>query len=368
MPLVADYIQNLAPYPPGKPIDEVRRELAVDDPIKLASNENPLGPSPRAVEAIRGALDSLHLYPDGSAYYLKQALAQHLGVSPRAVSVGNGSNELIELLIKAFMSPPELNAVTSASSFIMYRLALQGVGKEIREAPLGKDYGFDLDAMARLVDRRTRLIFIANPNNPTGTYLSRPRIERFLAEVDARTAGDPAIVVLDEAYHEYVDAPDYAGSLELVQKRPRTVVLRTFSKAYGLAGIRCGFGVMAPELVDFLDRVRQPFNLNSLAQVAALAALGDHEFLAEVVGTNREGRQTLSRELSARGFQVVPSQANFVLADLGRESAPIYRGMMQRGVIVRPMANYGLPTTLRITVGTPAQNLRALAALDAALG
>ncbi len=364
-PLVADHIASLAPYPPGKPIEEVQRELGVADCIKLASNENPLGPSPRAVEAMKRAMDGLNLYPDGGGYYLKGALGERFGFSRSEILLGNGSNELIELLIRTFMSPPGLNAVTSASTFIVYKLIMQACGRELREAPLGPDRGYDLDAMLERIDSNTRLVFIANPNNPTGTYVTADALERFVAGMDARCGDDPPILVLDEAYYEYVDAPDYPEGVTWVRTRPRTVVLRTFSKAYGLAGVRLGYGFASADIVDYVNRVRQPFNVSNLALVAGVAALEDREYLAEVVRLNREGMALVTRELERRGVTVVPSQANFLLADFGRDTGPLYQALMRQGVIVRPMASYGLPTTLRVTVGTPEQNQRFLEALDA---
>ena len=365
--LVPDNIEQLVPYPPGKPMDEVRRELGVADCIKLASNENPIGPSPKAVAAIREAAAGLHVYPDGGGYYLKSALSERFGFDREQIMIGNGSNELLDLLIRTFMAHPGSNAVTSEATFIVYKLGTQACGKTLREAPLGADYGYDLRAMAELVDPDTRLIFIANPNNPTGTYVSHDALTTFLAAVDEKSAGDPPILVLDEAYCEYADADDYADGLALVRSRPRTVVLRTFSKAYGLAGARCGYGFATEDLVSYVNRVRQPFNVSSLAQAGALAALGDDAFLSEVVETNRAQMARLVVELERRGMRCVPSQANFVLFDTGAEAAWLYQSLMKQGVIVRPMAGYGLPTTIRVTVGTPPHNDRFLASLDRSL-
>jgi histidinol-phosphate aminotransferase len=364
---VAGHIETLTPYPPGKPIEEVERELGVVGSLKVASNENPLGPSPRAVEAIAAAAAHLNIYPDGGGWYLKSKLSERFGFDRSQIMLGNGSNELLDLIIRTFMSVPGLNAVTSETTFVVYKLVMQACGRELREAPLADDYGYDLGAMLRLVDERTRLIFIANPNNPTGSYISGSALDRFIEAVDERCAGDPPILVLDEAYQEYADAEDFPQSLELVHERPRTVVLRTFSKAYGLAGLRCGYGFASAEVVDYLNRVRQPFNVNSLALAGALAALDDEAFLEHVVAVNREGKAWLAAELASRGLTPVDTQANFLLVEFGRQTLPIYQALMRQGVIVRPMGGYGLPTCLRITVASPEGNQRIIDALDAVL-
>jgi len=365
-PLVSSEIESIRPYEPGRPIDEVRRELGIDDPVKLASNENAWGPSPRAVEAIARAAAEVHLYPDGGAYHLRQAVAARLGVDPAQIVFGNGSNEVLELVVRAFVQPGQ-NVVASEVSFIAYKLLTLAAGRELREAPLGPDMGYDLDAMLDRVDDRTRVIFLANPNNPTGTVIGRDALARFLAAVDARCGADPPVVVLDEAYLEFVDRPDHPSALAILAARPRTVVTRTFSKAYGLAGLRCGFGVTSPRLADYLNRVREPFNLNSLAQVAALAALADEAHLAEVVRATRAGRHALTSALAARGLRVVPSEANFVLVDFARDGLALHERLMRAGVICRPMAPYGLSTWLRVTVGRPEENQRLLDALAATL-
>lgn len=364
--LCAEHISSLTPYPPGKPIEEVQRELGVADCIKLASNENPMGPSPRAVEAMREAATKLHVYPDGGGYYLKGALSERFGFDRSQIMLGNGSNEMLVLLIHAVASVPGRNIVTSRSTFVVYKLVSQAYGVEFRETPLDAGYGYDLDAMLEQVDDNTGLVFIANPNNPTGTYVSAEALERFITAVDEKVS-DPPLIVLDEAYYEYVDAPDYPDGLSWVRRRPRTVVTRTFSKAYGLAGIRLGYGFAEQEVCDIYNRIRQPFNVNSLGLVAGLAALDDGAYLEEVVRTNKAGMAVLGEALAARGAKVIPSQTNFVLADFGFDTGELYQALMRRGVIVRPMAGYDLPTTVRITIGTPAQNERCIAALDASL-
>ena len=364
--LVGPHIEALIPYAPGKPIEEVERETGVLNPVKLASNENPLGPSPRALEAIREMLSKLHLYPDGGGFYLKAALCERLGVEPDELILGNGSNELIELLIRTFLNPGD-NVVTSAATFIAYRLASQACDREMREAPLTDGYGYDLEAMAERVDERTRLIFIANPNNPTGTLVGADALDRFIERVDAKCGGDPPILVLDEAYLEYVDSPDAPDSMGLYRRRERVVLMRTFSKAYGLAGFRCGYAVASPELVNYMNRVRAPFNVNSLALAGAQAALGDTEFLQEAVSLNRTEKARLMEAFEARGLTFVPSQTNFLLVDFERPAAEVFQGLMSLGIIVRPMAGYGLLTHQRITIGTAEENGKLLVAIDALL-
>ena len=364
MALVSPEVARLRPYEPGKPIDEVRRELGVDDPVKLASNENAWGVSPRAVAAIAEAARELHLYPDGGCFHLRRDVAAFLDVAPGQLVFGNGSNELIELLVKTFVQPGQ-NVVTSAVSFVAYKLCTLGAARELREAPLGADMGFDLDGLLAQVDRNTRLIFIANPNNPTGTCLGAAALDRFVAAVDDRCAADPPILVLDEAYIEYQGLADYPDSVALVARRPRTVALRTFSKAYGLAGARCGYAVTSPELVDLMERVRQPFNVNSLAQVGAQAALADQEHVLRCVGETLAERARVHAALEALGHGVVPSHTNFLLVDFHQDAAALHQALMRRGVICRPMGPYGLTTQLRITIGLPAENDRLLAAVAA---
>jgi len=360
--LVSPEMAKLRPYEPGKPIDEVRRELGGDDPVKLASNENAWGVSPRAVEASAREARELHLYPDGGAFHLRRDLSTFLGVDPGQLIFGNGSNELIEMVIRTFVQPGQ-NVVTSAVSFVAYKLCTLAASRELREAPLGADKGFDLDALLARVDTNTRAIFIANPNNPTGTCLGAAALERFIAAVDERCADDPPILVMDEAYLEYATLPDYPDSLALVARRPRTIALRTFSKAYGLAGARCGYGVTSPELVGYMERLRQPFNLNSLAQAGARAALADQEHVRHAVAETLSERARVQTALEAMGFDVVPSHTNFLLIDFHRDGAALHQALMRRGVIGRPMGPYGLTTTLRVTIGLPSENDRFLAAL-----
>ncbi|MFT7581018.1 MAG: histidinol-phosphate aminotransferase [Myxococcota bacterium] len=363
MRLVSDTVEGLRPYEPGKPIDEVRRELGIEDPVKLASNENAWGPSPKVHDAIKDALVDLHRYPDGGAFHLRGALSSFWDIAPERFVFGNGSNELLELIVRVFVQPGQ-NVVTSAASFIAYKICTLAADREFREAPVAAGFGYDLEAILARVDANTRVIFIANPNNPTGTCLSAAELEAFIAAVDARCAADPPVIVLDEAYFEYVDRSDYPDSFALTARRPRTVVTRTFSKAYGLAAMRIGYAVTSPEMANYLDRVREPFNTNSLAQVAAIAALADRAHVDAVVAGTRAGREMLHNGLVERGFHVVPSQTNFLLVDFAQDCRVLHELLMREGAIARPMSPYGLSTCLRVTIGLPEENARFLAALD----
>ncbi|MGB0591178.1 MAG: histidinol-phosphate transaminase [Myxococcota bacterium] len=364
--LVAAHIGALTPYAPGPPPAALQEELGLERLIRLDSNENPLGPSPKAVAAIGRAAIDVHRYPDGGSSRLKRGLATHLGVSEASLVLGNGSNELIELLMTTFASEGS-EVLTSRGSFIAYHLAAQARGLCLRETDLTEQLGYDLEAMLDMVTPATRLIFIANPNNPTGTYLGGQELEDFITALDQKTQGHPPVLVLDEAYREYVDQPAPLDSIAMLGRRPRTVVLRTFSKAYGLAGLRCGYAVTTPELARHLDRVRAPFNVSMVAQEAALAALGDEDYLQASVTLNRRNRSWLSTELRRRGFTVTPSQTNFVLVDFGGQAGEVYEGLRARGVLTRPMRAYGLPTYLRIGVGLVEEQAELLSALDALL-
>ena len=364
--LVAAHIGALTPYVPGPPPSVLQEELGLKRLVRLDSNENPLGPSPKAVEAIRCAAGDIHRYPDGGSSRLKGALAAHLDIEEAQLVLGNGSNELIELLMTTF-APAGSEVLTSRGSFIAYNLAAQARGLCLREAELTAQLGYDLDALLAMVTPATRLIFIANPNNPTGTYLSGQELSDFIADPDRTSQGHPPVLVLDEAYREYVDQPAPLDSIALLSKRPRTVVLRTFSKAYGLAGLRCGYAVTTPELARHIDRVRAPFNVSMLAQEAAIAALDDEDYLQASVTLNRRNRSWLSKALQSRGFTVTPSQTNFVLVDFGEQATHVYEGLRQRGVLTRPMRGYGLPTCLRIGVGRADEQELLLSALDALL-
>ncbi|MGZ8973590.1 histidinol-phosphate transaminase [Methylomagnum sp.] len=355
------------PYQPGKPISELERELGLTNIVKLASNENPLGPSPKALVAVQRVLSELHIYPDASGFKLKVSLANKLGVRPTQITLGNGSNDVLEILARTFLSPDH-NAVFSEHAFAVYPISTQAVGAKARVAPAhegsrGPRYGHDLEAMARLVNDETRVVFVANPNNPTGTHVSRDELYGFLAGLPSHV-----IAVVDEAYSEYVSALDFPNALDWLDELPNLVVARTFSKAYGLAGLRVGYAVSSEAIADLLNRVRQPFNVNVLALEAAKAALDDEDYLARSVRMNAEGLAQLGEALAARGFETIPSVGNFITFDLGRPAAPIYQALLREGVIVRPIANYGLPNHLRVTVGIAEQNIAFLTALDRVLG
>jgi len=359
MALVSPSIEALRPYQGGKPIEELARERHLSDIVKLASNENPLGPSPRAVEAAHAALAQVQRYPDGAAQRLRQAIADFHGVDSSEVVHGNGSNELIELIVRTFTVPGD-EIVFGQPSFSMYPVVAMAQNVTFTRVPTTNDLVHDLQAMARVVCPRTKVVLIDNPNNPTGTYVPRAALEEFLQAVPRET-----IVVLDEAYFEYASAPDYPNGLLLRHLHPRIVVLRTFSKAYGLAGLRVGYGIGAPELMGYLDRLRAPFNVGVPSQEAAIAALSDSEHLNRTVASNEEQRARLFERLGALCARVYPSQANFILVDFGRDAAEIDEGLLSRGVIVRRIP--GLDTCLRVTVGTERENDRFLEALREAL-
>jgi histidinol-phosphate aminotransferase len=356
-PLVPQYIETLKPYVPGKPIEETEREYGIGDVVKLASNENPLGPSPLALAAMREALASVHLYPDDTSFSVVQPLARKLGFPPEQVFVGAGSSEIIELLIRTFILPDD-QAVICQGSFILYKVALQGHGRSYVEVPMRPGLGCDLEATAEAITPRTRMVFLANPDNPTGTAVGRAQLDAFLANVP-----EDVFVVHDEAYYEYCDLPDYPNGLEYARRHPNFIVLRTFAKAYGLAGMRVGYGVMHERLVSYLHRSRRPFHLASAAQVAAAAALEDTEHVRRTVELTRKGLRYLEVELANLGLEVPRSYANFVFADFNRPAQPIYEALLRKGLITRPLAGYGFPNALRISVGLMPQNEKLVAAL-----
>jgi len=360
-PLVPEWIRTLQPYPPGKPIEELERELGISGSIKLASNENPLGPSPRAIAAITSALPSLHLYPDGSAFYLRRALAERHRVSPEEILVGNGSNEIIELVVRTFLRPRD-EAVMADQAFVIYRMVTQAVAATPKIVPLQR-FTHDLEAMAEAVTPRTRLVFIANPNNPTGTMVGRAAWRAFLRALPPRQL----LVVADDAYADYVEDPEYPDTIaDRGDGSVPVITLRTFSKLFGLAGLRVGYAVAPAPVVETMQRIRQPFNVNALALVAARAALEDHEHVRRTLAANRAGMATLTTEFRRLELPFVPSVANFVLVRVGRGLA-VYEALLRRGVIVRPMDGYGFPEYLRVTVGLPEENARFVHALEAVL-
>ncbi len=361
--LAAPGVRELMPYTPGKPIDELEREYGVTDSIKLASNENPLGSSPKAIEAVRGELDDLWLYPDANGFYLKQALAEKHGVETDCITLGNGSNDVLVFLAQAFLQPG-LESVFSQYAFAVYPIATQMVGATANIAPaLPADHpmplGHDLRGLFDRVGPDTRLVFVANPNNPTGTWLDGRRLKDFVGSLPPHV-----ICVVDEAYTEYAESDELGDASTWLEEFPNLVVTRTFSKAYGLAGLRVGYCLSNPGIADLLNRVRPAFNVNALALAAARAALGDHEFIDTTRRTNAEGLKTLGAGLEKMGVKVIPSAANFILAGFDRPGGELNEALLKKGVIVRPVGNYGLDNYLRITVGTPAQNERVLAALS----
>ncbi|RMH42810.1 MAG: histidinol-phosphate transaminase [Deltaproteobacteria bacterium] len=358
--LVPPYIQSLRPYQPGKPVDELERELGIDGAIKIASNENPLGPSPKAVDAARAAVADCHLYPDGGAWKLRRALAERLGVGHDEIVFGAGSNEIIGMIVKAFCRPGADEVLAHRYAFLSYRLFSQMHGVDFVEADVHDDLRCDVDALIDRMSARTRVIFLANPNNPTGAYVPRPEFERILEAAPPR-----ALVVVDEAYHEYAVAlaDDYPRSQDYRADRPLLVTLRTFSKIYGLAGLRIGYAVCAPRVANYLERVRRPFNAASVAQAAALAALDDDAHVDRSRAHNAAAIDGLRAAVEELGLRAYPSVANFVLAGVGRDAAPVYDALLRRGVIVRPMAAWGLPHHLRISAAGAGDTARVAAAL-----
>lgn len=356
MSLIPSYVERLTPYSPGKPVEELERELGIRNAIKLASNESPVGPSPKAVAAIRELTAGAHRYPDAAAWALRSDLAAHHDVDRDAIVVGNGSNELIDLICRTYASPAD-HAVIGAPSFVCYQLGLTAANVPFDVAPLRDNLYWDIDAMLARVRPETRLLFLANPNNPTGTHVGRVELERLLRELPPTV-----LAVIDEAYVQFADAPDYVSALELRGVRERLMVLRTFSKAYGLAAMRVGYAIAPPALVGYLNRTRAPFNVGSLGQVAARAALTDQDHVAHYVAMNAEERARVTQELEGLGLDVAPSQANFVLANFRRPGKEVFERLLRMGVIIRPMPA-PIDTWLRITVGLPEENDRLIGAV-----
>lgn len=356
-----DYISRLKPYKPGKPLEELEREYGITDSIKLASNENPLGPSPKALKAIRSALKNLHRYPDGSGFRLKRKISEKFGVDSAQVVLGNGSDEIIGMLTRAFLQPGD-EVILPEPSFLMYAILVRSAGAIPVTVPL-KALSLDLDGMKERITAKTRMMFICNPNNPTGTFIGNRDFKKFL-----ETLPQDLMVVVDEAYIEFVRGAEAVSSMEYLQTGRILATLRTFSKAYGLAGIRIGFGVMPPEVADLLNRVRQPFNANSLALVGALAALDDDAFFRKTLKTVHSGLDFLYRGLDQMGIEFFPSQANFFLVNVRQHADTVFEAMLKQGVIIRSMTEYGFPEFIRVNVGLPAENDRFLKALAKVLG
>lgn len=353
--LTAAHIRAIAPYQPGKPISELQRELGLSDVVKLASNENPLGPSPRAVAAMQAELEQVALYPDGNGFALKSALAARFGVRMEQLVLGNGSNDILEFAARAFLGPGT-SAVYSQHAFAVYPLATQTVGARGIEVP-ARAFGSDLAAMVAAITPDTRVMFIANPNNPTGTFIPGDDLLGLCRRVPR-----DVLIVLDEAYTEYLSPADRYDSLAWLAEFPNLLVSRTFSKAYGLAGLRVGFGIAAPEVIDLLNRVRPPFNVNSLGLAAAEAALADEDYLARGVALNRAGMLQVVNGLRRLGLDYIPSWGNFLAFRVG-DGAGVYQKLLRRGVIVRPVGSYGMPEWLRVSIGLASQNQTFLSAL-----
>ena len=356
-------VQKLSPYVPGKPVDELARELNLDPAgiVKLASNENPLGPSPKALEAVRGELAEMTRYPDGNGFELKRRLAARCGVQASQVTLGNGSNDVLDLVARAYLGPG-LNAVFSQYAFAVYPIATQAVGAQGKVVP-ATDFGHDLEAMLAAIDGQTRVVFIANPNNPTGTWFGPQALSAFLERVP-----ENVLVVLDEAYIEYAQGDELPDGLDYLARHPNLLVSRTFSKAYGLAALRVGYAISSSQIADVLNRVRQPFNVNSLALAAACAALDDQDYLVRSRQANDAGMAQLEDGLRALGLAWIPSRGNFIAVDFARDTAAINQALLREGVIVRPVAGYGMPNHLRVSIGTAQENTRFLAALTQVLG
>jgi len=358
--LVRPNVLTVRPYKPGKPIGEVQRELGLTDIVKLASNENPLGASKKAVEAIRRAADSVYLYPDGGSFRLKEAVAERFGAPLGNVLTGSGSCELIELIGKVLLAEGD-EVIFAEPSFIMYRIVAAACNAKIVAVPL-KDYELDLDAMADAVTERTKVVYIANPNNPTGVLIGQAEIDRFMGRVT-----DNTVVVMDEAYYEYNVDGTFPDTMKFLRAGRNIAILRTCSKIYGLAGLRIGYGVGPSWLVDAIDRIRRPFHVNRLAQIAAVAAFSDDEHIKMTLETNEAGKEYLYRAFAEMGLEYVPTETNFILVDVGQDSDRLYDELLRRGVIVRPMAPWGYKTKLRVTIGTQRQNERFIAALKQVL-
>jgi histidinol-phosphate aminotransferase len=357
------HLASLQPYPPGKPIEEVKRELGLDRVVKLASNENPLGPSPRAIEALRASAPELHLYPEGHAHELRHAISEHLGVAPERLIFGNGSDEILMLVALTFLRPGT-NLVMSRHGFIrpLQHATLVGAETKVIDV-IPRNFEQDVEAMAFAIDDSTRAVYLANPNNPTGDLVNHERIRGLLEHVPS-----DCLFLCDAAYHEYcAEREEYRDPLEWLDEFPNMLVLRTFSKAYGLAGLRCGYAVGHPDVIREIERVRPPFNVTRSAQIGALAALGDQGHVARGLEVNRAGMAQIERGLAPLDVTVIPSAGNFLLIDVHRPCGPVFEALLRRGVIVRPMAGYELPSCVRVSIGTEEENALFLGALEETL-
>jgi len=358
--LANSYIRNLTPYQPGKPIEEVERELGIASAIKLASNENPLGPCPSAIVAAQEAMRKAHIYPDGGCYVLKQELAKFLNTHAMQLTIGNGSENVLEIIVKAYLTQGSA-AVISQYAFLTIPLLIKSYGADLISVP-AKNFSHDIKKMIAAVTDKTRVVFIVNPNNPTGTYTTNDDLVLLLKSIPGNV-----LVVLDEAYHEYIDQADYPDSLSLLKRYPNLVVVRTFSKAYGLAALRLGYAISSLEIADILNRARLPFNVNTIASCAATAALRDQEHIMKSVALNKQGMQQLEESLKKLGVKYIPSLGNFITIQVKNSAVEVYQKLLHEGVIVRPLGAYDMPNYLRVTVGTFDQNEMFLKALQKVL-
>ncbi len=353
--LANNSIRTLTPYQPGKPIEELERELGITSSIKLASNENPLGPSPKAILAAQQALLNAHIYPDGGCFELKQALSAFLSVQPAQITIGNGSENILELIVKAYLQQGD-TSVISQYAFLTIPILIQSYGAQAIVVP-GLNWGHDVPAMIKAIDKKTRVLFLVNPNNPTGTYTNEKDFRLLMESVPSHI-----LIVVDEAYSEYIAEPDYPDAQKYLAQYPNLVITRTFSKAYGLAALRLGYAVSSPEIADVLNRARLPFNVNTIAAKAACAALNDHEHVKKTVLLNQQGMRQLKQGLQILGLSYIPSIGNFITIDVNA-AATVYQQLLYEGIIVRPLTAYGMPQHIRVTVGTLEQNERFLAAM-----
>ncbi len=358
---VRETILNIKPYVPGKPADEVQRELGISNVVKLASNENPLGPSPKAIEAIKEAASRMQIYPDGNCFYLKEALASHLGVTVSNLIMGNGSDEIIKMIAETFLNEGE-EVIFADPSFSEYEFATILMGGRCVKVKL-KDFSTDLKDISAAVTGKTKLIFLCSPNNPTGTIITKDEFKEFMEGIR-----EDIIVILDQAYLEYVEDPEYADGLDETKEGRNVILLKTFSKAYGLAGLRIGYAIAKPEIISYLNRVKEPFNVNAMAQIAALNALADEEHLKRCVDLVLNEKIYLYSELESRGLDYVPTEANFIFVNIKTDCREFFNEMLKKGVIIRTGDIFGFPEFIRVTIGTREENKRFLQALDEVLG
>ncbi len=359
--LVSEAVQKAKLYPPGKPVAEIKREYGFKNIIKLNSNENCLGASPLALHAVQNSITDIHLYPDNNAYYLKRKLSEKMGVSTEQIILGNGSNELVQFISMTFLLPGE-EIITAAPTFVLYSIMGQVLGGKVKEFPL-KNYTYDLKAMLRALTEKTKLIFISNPNNPTGTIIEDDELKDFIISIPS-----DVIVVVDEAYREYVTSRKFPDTLSYLNERENLILLRTFSKAYGLAGLRIGYAAAQKKLIEYMEKMREPFNSNHFAQQAALAALDDDEHIMKTRQNNIRGLEYLYSNLNRLGIGFVPTQTNFILVNLGENADIIYDRLFKEGIIVRSMKGWGLEDHIRVTVGLPEHNRKFIETVEKAMG